>query len=238
MDWSDISQKSVVGDIVEWDIANWGRALQFWEESLPTTLDGQQVLTLGERNGGLSLMYALLGAQVTCTDYGGPTAAARELHERYGVQDRIQYVDIDATQIALPDQSFDIVGFKSMLGALQTWDRQQSAVTEMRRVLKPGGKLYFAENLRASPLHRVVRWIIQGDSWLNWRYVTPDELRTLYGDMAQFDMTTFGFASIFARWEIGRGMLHYFDRTVNPVVPESWNYVAFCVTTKKKAHTV
>ena len=77
-------------DIFEWDVANWSKCLPYWEPWL-TRLDKDtaRILALGERDGGLSLWFALQGFKVLCTDYHIPGELARLSHERWMVQDRI-----------------------------------------------------------------------------------------------------------------------------------------------------
>ncbi len=230
MDMNTVLNRQTVHAIIEWDIRNWGRAIPFWLSTLPDSLEGKRVLALGERNGGLSLMYALLGADVICSDVGGPTINARMLHSRFGVSDRIQYRPIDACAIDLHSETFDIIAFKSMLGALANLERQTIAFDEIRRVLRPEGVLLFAENLRGSLIHRTMRRIVKGDSWYSWRYVTIPELHDLCSTrFSSHELQTFGFASVFARWEHARALVHYFDRVVDPLIPEDWKYICFGV---------
>ena len=55
-------------EVIEWDVKNWSRAIEFWEKDIPENLEGMKVLDIGGRNGGLSLFWALKGADVVCSD--------------------------------------------------------------------------------------------------------------------------------------------------------------------------
>jgi len=225
-----VLDRQVVHTIIEWDVRNWSRAIPFWLSALPDSLEGKRALALGERNGGLSLMLALRGANVVCSDLGGPTENARVLHSRFGVSDRVQYRSIDACAIDFQNETFDIVAFKSMLGALASLERQTIAIAEIARVLRPEGVLLFAENLRGSLVHRTIRRMVKGDSWYGWKYVTILELNDLCStSFSSHELQTFGFASVFARWERARTLVHYFDRVVDPLIPENWKYICFGV---------
>ena len=125
-------------DIFQWEVRTWSRALRLWEQHLPVERPFE-VLGIGEREGGLSLWLATKGGLVTCTDLGALPPATHELHVRYGVTDRISYAQADATALPFADGSFDVVVFKSVIGALGTKERQLTATREMHRVLRPGG---------------------------------------------------------------------------------------------------
>jgi len=208
---------SVLDDILEWDVASWSRALRFWERRTGD-LAGQRVLELGARRGGLSLYFALRGAEVICSDLDGPAPEARALHERHRVAERVRYEALDATAIALPPAGVDVVAFKSVLGGVgshDAFDRQRRAVSEIHRVLKPGGVLLFAENLRATRLHGWLRRRFT-DWGERWRYPTLDEMDRLLAPFARVERETFGFCATLGRSEGQRRALHAVDRLVDP----------------------
>ena len=110
-------------------------------------------------------------------------------------------------------------------------DRIQQAVREMQRVLRPGGRVLFAENLRGSFLHAylrhaLVRW---GSAW---RYIARDELPRLFAGFADLQIQCCGFWAALGRSERQRTLLHALDVVTEPMVPRSWRYVAFGCATK------
>lgn len=148
---------NLLKDVIEWDVRSWAPCLDFWalviQRKQPTST---RVLTVGERNGGISLWFALQGFNVICSDRGGPTRRASELHRYYGVSDRVAYADINVFSMPYSDASFDFVACKSVIGGLKavnrdattrTLDNQSRAVEEIHRVIKPGGCFLGAENL-------------------------------------------------------------------------------------------
>ena len=189
---------------VQWDVRNWSRALSFWLQVIgPAGIEGAEVLELGSRDGGLSLWLARQGARhVVCSDLDGPADTARELHHDSGVSDRIEYASIDATQIGRPE-AFDIIVFKSVLGGIGGvggLEAQAQAIRSIHESLRPGGRLLFAENLTASPLHaslrrRFVRWSE------HWRYVDAAEVDALLEPFSSVRTTTLGFVGAFGRSE-------------------------------------
>lgn len=224
---------SLLHDVVEWDVVNWSRALDFWKAhlSLPTS---STCLEVGARRGGLSLWLALQGYNVVCSDLDDNRDLAAPLHRAYGVSDRITYEAMDATAIPY-EEHFDAVAFKSVLGGV-AWDgdvsRQAAAVRAMHRALKPGGLLLFAENLCGSPLHEAARRrFIRWNSI--WRYVSIREMLDYLEPFSNVEYRTTGVTGLFGRTPaisrlLGRADGTFFDR----VVPPHWRYIMFGVARK------
>lgn len=223
----------VLRDILEWDVASWRRVLELWDTVAPE-LHGARVLEVGSRHGGLALYFALKGCRVVASDLVGPTCEGRRLHARYGVSECITYEHADAVHIPHHDGSFDVVAFKSVLGEVGSHNnraRQQEAVAEMHRVLRKGGRLLFAENTTATPLHGVLRRAFApwGD-W--WRYLPADEVRNLFAIFDQLHVSFGGFCATLGRSERQRAILHRLDVAVEPIVPARWKYIVFGCATK------
>jgi SAM-dependent methyltransferase len=222
------NKQSILPDVLEWDIHNWSHAIDFWKQS-QCKLQYSKVLDLGSRRGGLSLLFANSGAQVICSDLNGPAPEAEALHRKYGVDDRVSYLALNAMAIDLPDESVDIVCFKSILGGIgrdDNYPAQQQTVAEILRVLKPGGSLFFAENLVASRLHQTLRrrFLPWGAAW---RYLQFSEVSDLLGGFAEISIDTWGFFSAFGRTEGQRNALSAIDRLFCPFIPQSKRYIAF-----------
>lgn len=214
-------------EIVQWDIRNWSKALPFWQKfiSKEKTLN---CLAIGEREGGLALWLALQGHQVTCSDLKDTEKTASPLHNKYGVKDKVSYLDMDATQIPAENQ-FDLIVFKSILGGVGHNDQkhlQEKALHEMYKALKPGGILLFAENLSGSALHRYLRkkYIKWGGKW---RYVSKSELKEMLSPFSTLHLSTYGLIATFGRSEAQRNMLGAFDSMLTPLTPSAWHYICF-----------
>ena len=224
-------------DIVSWDVRTWSTAILFWESVLDSLEPGQPLrcLEIGAGPGGPSLWLALQGHDVLCTNWQATEAQARPLHEKYaasGIAGRISYLDVDATQIPFENE-FDLVVFKSVIGGVGTKGDQDRAMEGIRRALKPGGTLLFAENLRGTLLHRLVRTIAYRVRGTSWRYVTVKELEPHLARYARHDIRTTGFLSMFGLKEQQRDALASADdRVFNRLVPTSWHYVSYGTATK------
>ncbi len=226
---------------IEWDVSTWGRALVFWEQMIETqNIQAGNGLEIGARNGGLSWYFAhTFGSKMCCTDYDLPSEKARLLHSKEGVESLISYQSADATQLPFPTESFDFVVFKSVLGAIgrdKHPEKQQLAIAEMHRVLKPGGVLFFAENLQASRLHQWMRRAIR--PWgIYWRYVTMQELHTWLAIFAEKEVRSTGFLAAFVPTRTGlKPLAASIDLMLEPL-PSNTKYVAYGFARKQQKTT-
>ncbi len=153
------------------------------------------------------------------------------MHETLGWDWAIDYQAIDATSIPFPDNTFDVVVFKSMLGALSTKERQAQAVREMHRVLKPGGVLLFSENLHGTALHRWLRKrFVPWDHY--WRYLDPWADADLFAPFHRVDDHTTGLLANLGRNERQRDLLARVDGLLAPLVPATWRTIWYGVAVK------
>lgn len=210
-------------EVLQWDVRSWARVVPFWRTELEAQ-HPRNALALGEREGGLSLWLAAQGIGVTCTDlHDFPPETAR-LHQRYGVQDRIRYARVDAMDIPYPEASFDLVVFKSMIGALGSAEAQRKAIGEMHRVLRPGGLLLFAENLSGTAVHRALRKrFIPWDHY--WRYLRWPADEALFKDFPERRFMRTGLWANLGRSEAQRTFLSRLDDMLLPITPGGWRYI-------------
>lgn len=147
---------------------------------------------------------------------------------------RITYEDLDAVNNPHFEQ-FDIALFKSVLGGVGSvhgLGGQEAALHGLHRALRPGGQLWFAENLVASPLHEFARrrFVSWGD---RWRYVTLSEVQMMLRPFGSVEWATFGLAGAFGRNERQREVLGRLDRSgLDRLAPRQWRYIVACVATK------
>lgn len=224
-----LSQKELK-DIIQWDVSNWKKALSFWDEHYKIT-PGMKVLALGEREGGLSLYFALMGCEVVCTEYREFPEETKRMHEKYGVSSKITYALVDMRVLDFPDENFDVVVFKSVIGALNSYDDSEKSLKGIHRVLKKGGAFMFAENATASALHRFfrrrfVKW--KGD----WRYIPDSEFEAWKKNYSTAFSAKKGFIASFGRTDGQRKFLGYIDSIFSRITPKKWKYIYFGVFVK------
>lgn len=215
----------------EWDTISWSRAMNIWEKHLCSKKDCL-ALEIGSRRGGLSLMLAKeYYMKVVCSDLTSPEETAQLLHAKHQTKHKIQYRSINCTQIHFPDNTFDVVVFKSVIGALSTFEKQQIAFNEMLRVLKPGGVLLFAENLEASKLHMFLRKkFIPWNTY--WRYPNLSETYIFLNKYNKVEIDTTGFFATLLRTPIFRTFLSYFDFVFEKVISKRFRYIVYGVAEK------
>lgn len=224
---------AIIQDILSWDIQTWSACLELWQACGLDSFAGLKVLELGANQGGLSLYFALQGAEVLCSDLTDPRDKARDLHLRYG-QSQIEYRALDAMQLDLPDQSFDIVCFKSILGGIRRGrdlDPRPLVLQEILRVLKPGGWLLFGENLAGSRLHMFLRqhFIV----WAaGWDYLKLDQLPDLLAGFASWQSHATGISALCGRNERQRRILARLDQVIDPWFKPEHHYCV-CVAAQK-----
>lgn len=141
------TQSSVETDLLLW----WEDFyLPVFEYVLPKigTLEGKKVLELGTGTGGTATLLAKRGASVVGIDLlPFRLAEAQARAAEHNVAEAVNFALMDAMHLAFPDNTFDFIISKSVLVFT---DHRQTA-KECYRVLKPGGKAIFMENMRHHP---------------------------------------------------------------------------------------
>jgi SAM-dependent methyltransferase len=132
-----------------------GDAAAYTHQWIAENCRGRVVLDLACGDGALSLRAAAEGAALCIgVDLSDASIqnAARSAREQ-GLSERAIFVQADAENTGLPDQSIDVVLCSGMLHHLDL----SYAFPEIRRVLKPGGVAFGWEALAYNPLIRLYR---------------------------------------------------------------------------------
>jgi SAM-dependent methyltransferase len=102
---------------------------------------GESVLDVGCGTGVVAITAARLGARVSALDLTPELLNHARENEKIAGAGSIDWTEGDAEQLPYPDASFDVV--VSQFGHMFA-PRPDAAVAEMRRVLKPRGRIAFA----------------------------------------------------------------------------------------------
>lgn len=226
-------QAALLKDIIDWDVDNWSQALPFWEPVIDKQQPGAKILAIGERGGGLSLWLALKGFHVICTDRKLPLPQAESLHEKYGVEDKITYRELDIVHADIQGQ-FDIVILKSVIGGLKgeygstasrNEDTRHQAVQNIYKLLKPGGYLLTADNMHGSWLMQWPRKLQNKNN--SWHYFTPQEIARLLNSFSSVSTRYFGvFPTRFFSPVLNR-IFFFFNKLFTGWLPVGTYYIGF-----------
>lgn len=218
-------------DVLGWDVRTWSPALERWEREVGEAPPRLRCLEVGAGPGGPTLWLASRGHEVVCTNLANTEGQAAPLHRRFGVQDRVEYRDIDLREGLPYRDEFDVVVFKSVLGGLgDDLGFARDVIDEIRAALRPGGVLLFAENIRGGLVHRAARALAYRVRGTSWRYPTLDELRGLVTRVGEADLAVGGVAAVLGPTERVRRVLAGADRAaLDRLTPERWHYMAYGV---------
>ncbi|MFT7419383.1 MAG: SAM-dependent methyltransferase [Arcticibacterium sp.] len=210
----------------EWDVETWGRSMELWRDQL-LEKQGGTALEIGGRRGGISMMLANdYAMNVVCSDLNDPETTASVIHKDAVNPSLITYRAIDCTNIDFQDDTFDLVIFKSVIGALGDKIKQQRAIDEMRRVLKKGGVLLFAENMEGSFFHMFLRK--RFISWSSyWRYLHVKDVDVFFSAFENFRCNFTGCLAILTNQRIAKRWLSFVDAKLNGVIPKKMKYVVY-----------
>ncbi len=140
-------------DSVESDLLLWWEDfyVPVFEYILPKmgTLEKKKVLELGTGTGGTATLLAKRGASVIGIDLlSFRLAEAKARASEHDVAESVNFALMDAMHLAFPDNTFDFIISKSVL----VFTEHAQTAKECYRVLKPGGKAIFIENMRYHPI--------------------------------------------------------------------------------------
>lgn len=147
------------------------------ENAILAQADGKRVLDYGCGRGEYSLELLSLGADVEGIDISKAYVdlcfqACRD----HGIDERrFNFQVMDAHKLDFPDDSFDFVVGNGILHHLD----YPTALSEIRRVLKPGGRAIFQEPLAGNPLLVLLRKLTPRARTEDERPFTATDLKTI-----------------------------------------------------------
>ena len=173
--------------------------------------------------------------EVICSDLTNPKATVQMLHNKHKLNHKIKYQAIDCTKMLFKENTFDVVVFKSVIGALGSEEKQRLAIQEILRILKPGGVLLFAENLNSSFLHTYLRrkfvpWSFRQQN--RWRYLKLNEMYLFLNKYSFVKLNTTGFFANLVGNNFIKNFISYFDYVFEKLLPKKLRYIVYGVAIK------
>ncbi|MEB3337133.1 MAG: class I SAM-dependent methyltransferase [Leptolyngbyaceae bacterium] len=179
------------------------------------TVRGKYVLDLGCGAGENSVYFAQQGARCVAADYSpGMVEVALKLAELNQV--KVEGRVINAFAIDFPDNTFDIVYASNLLHHLPN---PEVVLSEMHRVLKPGGKACFWDPLRHNPIINVYRRIATS---VRTEDETPLDIDIVNFVRSRFSETAYDTFWIATLWIFLR---FYLIERVNPNQERYWKKI-------------
>jgi demethylmenaquinone methyltransferase/2-methoxy-6-polyprenyl-1,4-benzoquinol methylase len=138
------------------DLLSFGQD-RIWRRQVLKTVNpqsGQTVLDLAAGTGSSSVVFAKPGVKVIASDFSeGMLAVGRKRHPN------LEFVFADATKLPFADASVDAV---TISFGLRNVVDPKKALTEMLRVLKPGGVVVICEfsHVRTAVIGNLYRWYL------------------------------------------------------------------------------
>ena len=178
-------------------------------------VSGKQLLDLGCGAGENSVYFAKKGALCVASDYSpGMVEVALQLAEDNKV--KICGRTMNAIALDCPDNTFDFVYASNLLHHLPD---PETAIREMHRVLKPGGKACFWDPLRHNPVINVYRRIATS---VRTEDETPLDINIVNFVKSQFSSTAYDTFWLATLWIFLR---FYLIERVNPNQERYWKKI-------------
>jgi ubiquinone/menaquinone biosynthesis C-methylase UbiE len=183
-------------DYADWRRKLLGRVTEQVEKDavlqLAGQLEGRDVLDVGCGDGPYVLAAADAGARAAGVDVSA-VAVARARERATTAGHAVDLRVADARRLPFPDAMFDVVLAVTVLCFVQD---PQRAVTEMARVLRPGGVVVLGELGRLSTwaAWRRVRGWLGSRTWRHARFWTSGELRKILASAGLVPERTVGVA--------------------------------------------
>ena len=154
----------------------------------------EKVLELGTGTGGTATLLAKRGASVVGIDllpFRLTEAQARAA--AHNVVASIDFALMDAMHLAFPDNTFDFIISKSVL----VFTEHAQTAQECYRVLKPGGKAIFIENMRYHPAVWFYRKVFLKYS-SKLRYFSVSDIETVGAEFERLEHREFHLSAVSA----------------------------------------
>ena len=154
----------------------------------------KKILELGTGTGGTATLLAKRGASVVGIDLlPFRLAEARARAAEHSVAEAVNFALMDAMHLAFPDNTFDFIISKSVL----VFTDHKQIAKECYRVLKPGGKAIFMENMRHHPMVWLYRKMFLRYSG-ELRYFSVRDIKTVGAEFEKLEHREFHLSAVSA----------------------------------------
>lgn len=115
------------------------------------------VLDAGCGNGQYAVFAAIHGAEVHAVDLSREgIRVGKAIAEANSVEDSVHFYRQSLSELAFESEAFDLIFFNEVLHHAMKYS---GVSDETKRVLKPGGRIVYAEGIRSNPIYKIFRSI-------------------------------------------------------------------------------
>ncbi len=169
-----------------------------WRRNLLRTVGGN-VLEIGIGTGKNIPFYDFTKVTLTATDISG--RMLRKAEKNAG-RKNIRFVHVQSERLPFPNNSFDVIVGTFVLCSVSS---QQKMVQEMKRVLKPKGKILLLEHVRSAVIPiRIIQNILNPLTvFCSGVHVNRDTVKAIkQAGMAIQKETNLLLVDVFKKWEV------------------------------------
>jgi SAM-dependent methyltransferase len=196
----------------------------YYESCIYADCGGRRVLEYGCGIGSYAVRLAQRGAIVQGIDISDAAIERARASAGAAGEQRVQFAVGDAEALDFPDASFDVVCGTGILHHLDI----ARAVSEIKRVLRPGGRAVFYEPVAHNPIVNLYRLLTPSKHTPDEHPLTLGDIRSIASALPGIEATFFDVLSIgaipFLRTSAGMRMLRVLEaadrrllRTVPPL---------------------
>jgi len=139
---------------VGWHSLLWAPPVR-WLIGNPERFIGKHLLELGCGDGRMASLFGMMGASVIGVEPDEHNFAdARNETIKWGVSDRVNFVNYDGNPLNIPNGEFDFIFTKSVLVLIPNL---RNYLNLLSNKVKPGGEIMLAENMHNGTILRRIR---------------------------------------------------------------------------------
>lgn len=205
------------------------------------SLEGRRILEFGCGTGWFTRKLARLGGEVSAFDISEEAVKrVQTLLASEGLADNVHIDQMAGEELLYEDDTFDFVIGVAVLHHLEL----ESSIKEIKRVLKKGGKAYFAEPLGHNPFLNAFRYVtpqLRTKDEFPMRFEQFEELGSVFDKFQheEYYLTAFSalglyFLGLKGLVLKGRDVLHKLDKAILSAWPRLSKYCWYTLLIMEK----
>jgi ubiquinone/menaquinone biosynthesis C-methylase UbiE len=184
-------------------------------------INGKRILDLGCGEGWAPLYFARSGAFVNCCDISPKSIElAKKYVDANGLKDNIIAEVMNAEELKYKNDYFDYVFMNATLHHCDI----EKVSTEIKRVLKPGGKAAIIEDNAYHPVINIYRYFTSNKRTKYEKPITKKDLEVFFRKFSSCEISYHKLFNIFDKDNIFTSILNSMDEAVADKFPKYLRY--------------